>query len=103
MTRDNCKDALRARFVEVRRSGIRAQSGLALTDNARIFEHFFGHFGIESSRQENLIITDFHTGDAVVVTRMTLQQNMFHIKDMDFDAQGKIRRINGVEFGVERY
>eukprot|EP00483_Globobulimina_turgida_P007835 UN07850 len=72
------------------------QCGLNLNDNITIFENFFAHYNIKCNREENVIITDFNSGAAIIVTRLILERNVFHLKDIDFDDQNDIRRINGV-------
>ena len=74
------------------------QCGLDLPDNIRIFEEFFAHFDIACKKEENVIITEYNTGRAITVTRLTMENNMFNLKDIDFDSNMDMRRLNGLDF-----
>ena len=72
-----------------------------LTDNVKIFENFFASLNVPCNKQENVIITDFKSGEAINATRLTLGKNAFDLTDIDFDEETEIRRINGMDFNFD--
>ena len=71
---------------------------MEMADNVRIFENLCAAMAISCKKEENAIINDYATGGAVVATRLSMGRNQWNLRDIDIDTEGKIRRINGIDF-----